>query len=90
MKPHWARTTWGRRGLFAALYAVCAATQDAVIDTVAILGVPAEQRGSLSGFMQAGMLGARALFGGGALWMASQWGERTVIALLIVAIGCPK
>jgi MFS transporter, PAT family, beta-lactamase induction signal transducer AmpG len=82
---------WSAQALIVILliHAVCAATQDAVIDTVAILGVPAEQRGSLSGFMQAGMLGARALFGGGALWMASQWGERTVIALLIVAIAVP-
>ena len=71
------------------IHAVCAATQDAVIDTVAILGVPSEERGSLSGFMQAGMLTSRALFGGGALWMATKFGESAVIGLLIAAIAVP-
>ena len=48
-------------------HALCAATQDVAIDALAITTVPEAERGSINGWMQAGMLLGRSLFGGGAL-----------------------
>ncbi|MBX2992651.1 MAG: MFS transporter [Bacteroidetes bacterium] len=68
------------------LHAITAATQDASIDALSIATVPSTERGSLNGWMQTGMLGGRALFGGGAL-LAAEWiGEGGVIILLVGAI----
>ncbi len=53
--------------VFLACHTFSAATQDVAIDALAIQTVPAERRGRLSGWMQAGMLLGRALFGGVAL-----------------------
>ncbi len=71
------------------MHAVAAATQDAAIDTLAVLSVPAEERGAINGWMQTGMLAARALFGGGAVLLASRIGDRGVVLLLIAAILLP-
>lgn len=68
------------------LHAITAATQDASIDALSIATVPAQERGSLNGWMQTGMLGGRALFGGGALLSAEWIGEGGVIILLVAAI----
>ncbi len=66
-------------------HAVLAATQDVSIDALCIRATPASERGSVNGWMQVGMLGARGLFGGAALY-AEQWvGTAGVIGALI---GC--
>lgn len=67
-------------------HAFCAATQDVAIDALAIQAVPESQRGVLNGWMQAGMLLGRSLFGGGALLVASTWGRQWVIGVLIACI----
>lgn len=68
------------------LHALCAATQDAAVDAYAVAVVPPEERGSLNGWMQAGMLVGRSLFGGGALLMASRLGSSATALLLVAAI----
>jgi MFS family permease len=65
------------------LHAFAAATQDASIDALSIFVVPSNERGAINGWMQAGMLGGRSLFGGGALLLTEYVGERAVVALLI-------
>lgn len=75
-------------GLLSALlvgHALFASTQDVSIDALAIATVPAEERGSINGFMQLGMLGARAAFGGLALYVEPYVGERAVLGALL---GC--
>jgi predicted MFS family arabinose efflux permease len=67
-------------------HAVSAATQDVAIDALAINVTPQEQRGSLNGSMQAGMLLGRSLFGGGALLAAAFLGWRWIFIGLIVCI----
>lgn len=68
------------------LHAFSAATQDVAIDALAINAVPADQRGLLNGAMQAGMLGGRSLFGGGALVAAAWFGWHAIVLLLIAWI----
>jgi len=68
------------------LHACAAATQDVGIDTLAIRLLPAEERGEANGWMQVGLLGARALFGGGALVAARSFGDTAVVLGLIAAI----
>ena len=65
-------------------HAVCAATQDVAIDALAIRSVPAAELGSLNGWMQAGMLLGRSVFGGGALIVAARVGFPTLIAAIAV------
>jgi len=67
-------------------HAIAAATQDAAIDSLAIVTVPAAERGAINGWMQVGMLGARAVFGGGAILMAEHIGRTGVLVLLIATI----
>jgi PAT family beta-lactamase induction signal transducer AmpG len=65
------------------LHAFFAATQDAAVDALCIATVPPVERGSLNGWMQVGMLSARAVFGGFVLTIEGYLGERfTFIALL--------
>jgi MFS family permease len=71
------------------LHGVAAATQDCAIDTLAIRAVPARERGAINGWMQVGMLGGRALFGGGAVLLAARIGQEAVIGWLVVAIAGP-
>ena len=66
-------------------HALFASTQDVSIDALAIATVPADERGSINGFMQLGMLGARAAFGGLALTVEPYVGERVVLGALL---GC--
>lgn len=70
------------------VHAIAAATQDASIDALSISVVPSSERGAINGWMQTGMLGGRALFGGGALLLANQMGITTVIVLLIAVVWC--
>ena len=67
------------------LHAFLAATQDASVDALCIATVPDHERGSLNGWMQAGMLTSRAVFGGVALRAETIWGTDVVLAGLI---GC--
>lgn len=68
------------------VHAFAAATQDAAIDTLAIRTIAAGERGAINGWMQLGMLVARALFGGGALLVAGRLGDGAVIAGLVAAV----
>jgi len=68
------------------LHAVSAATQDVAIDALAINSVPPAHRGLLNGAMQAGMLGGRSLFGGGALLVAAWLGWDWIVILLVAWI----
>ena len=56
------------------LHSVAAATQDVSIDALCIRATPAQERGSLNGWMQAGMLTSRAVLGGGSLVMMTYVG----------------
>jgi len=71
---------------FLLLHAVAAATQDVAIDALAIHAVPSQERGRVNGWMQAGMLLGRSLFGGVALVFLTQYDERWVLVFLIAAI----
>lgn len=73
-------------GVLLLLHAFSAATQDVAIDAMAINLVPERQRGSLNGYMQAGMLVGRSLFGGGALLVAAAGGIASVIVALVASI----
>ncbi len=64
-------------------HALCAATQDVAIDALAIQTVPEDERGSINGFMQAGMLLGRSVFGGGALMASRFVSFRAVVGLVI-------
>jgi MFS transporter (putative signal transducer) len=64
-------------------HAFAAATQDASIDALCISTVSVTERGAINGWMQAGMLAGRALFGGGALLLTEKLGQNVVVALLI-------
>ncbi len=67
-------------------HSFAAATQDVAIDGLAISTTPEGQRGSLNGWMQAGMLLGRSLFGGVALMVAAKLHPRAVPVGLLVAI----
>lgn len=69
-------------------HALCAATQDVAVDALCIANVSREERGSLNGWMQAGMLLGRAAFGGGALLLFEVADHRAVIAAMIAATWC--
>ncbi len=75
--------------LFSALllvHAFAASTQDVAIDALAIATTRPGERGGINGWMQAGMLLGRSLFGGVAL-VVDQWvGSGVVIAALIGTI----
>lgn len=68
------------------LHALAAATQDVSIDALAIRSTTADERGSINGWMQAGMLLGRSAFGGGALIVRNHYGDRAVVLLLACAI----
>lgn len=68
------------------IHSLAAATQDVSIDAMVINGVVKEERGILNGYMQAGMLIGRSLFGGGALMMLHSIGLQFVMLLMIVCI----
>jgi len=68
------------------LHAFAAATQDVAIDALAIAATPASERGSINGWMQAGMLLGRAGFGGGGLLIRARFGDRALVLALILVL----
>ncbi len=70
------------------VHAVAAATQDVAIDTLTIAVTRAGERGAVNGWMQAGMLLGRSLFGGVTLVVSAQAGTGPVIVALVAAIWC--
>lgn len=68
------------------LHALFASTQDVAIDALCISSVPSEERGSINGWMQVGMLVGRAAFGGGMLLLIDQFGRPLAFGLLIFSI----
>lgn len=68
------------------LHTVSAATQDVAIDALCISEVPESERGTVNGWMQAGMLAGRALFGGGAIVVTQYLDMQSIISLLMLFI----
>lgn len=66
------------------MHAFAAATQDVAIDALCIATTDPVERGRLNGWMQAGMLLGRAMFGGGALLLSRRVGHPAVVSLLIL------
>ncbi len=67
-------------------HAVAASIQDASIDTLAIHTIAEERRGVLNGWMQVGLLGARGVFGGGAVLAAVHVGRDAVVGVMLFVI----
>jgi MFS transporter, PAT family, beta-lactamase induction signal transducer AmpG len=73
--------------LFAALlflHSFSASIQDVSIDALAINSVSVNERGSINGYMQAGMLLGRSLLGGGALAVSGFLGWNWIFIFLIM------
>ncbi|MCB9056432.1 MAG: MFS transporter [Chitinophagales bacterium] len=68
------------------IHSLAAATQDVAIDAMVINTVATNERGMLNGYMQAGMLTGRSVFGGGALMMVPAIGLQNMLLLLIGSI----
>ena len=68
------------------LHAISAATQDVSVDALAINTVPEHSRGAINGYMQAGMLLGRSVFGGGALLASAYIGLHWVFIVLIACV----
>lgn len=68
------------------LHALSATIQDVAIDALAIRYVPRPERGFINGWMQAGMLIGRSIFGGGALLVADKFGWNWIFAGLILVV----
>ncbi len=73
-------------GVLLFIHSLCAATQDVAIDAMIIKVVAEKEKGLLNGFMQAGMLTGRSLFGGGALLLLNELGLPMIIGLMIMVI----
>ncbi len=69
-----------------AVHAFAAATQDVSIDALCIRSTSVEERGSINGWMQAGMLLGRSVFGGATLIVADLLGSDGMILLLVASI----
>jgi MFS family permease len=67
-------------------HALAAATQDVSIDALCISTVGPGQRGRVNGWMQAGMLLGRALFGGGALLLISRTSLVAAVVVLVAVL----
>jgi MFS family permease len=67
-------------------HAFAAATQDVAVDALCIGSIPERERGSTNGWMQAGMLAGRSLFGGGFLLLESRIGFGPVLIGLIACV----
>lgn len=65
------------------VHAFAAATQDVAIDALAIASTEPDERGTLTGWMQVGMLLGRSVFGGGVLWLGASLGQGVVVAGLV-------
>ncbi len=68
------------------LHSIFAATQDVSVDALVINITAPTEKGLLNGFMQAGMLLGRSLYGGGILIISQQIGLSVSVALLIISI----
>ena len=68
------------------LHSLCAATQDVSVDALVINVVAKHEKGMLNGYMQAGMLTGRSIFGGAALVLIPKIGLPVTIAVMIGAI----
>lgn len=68
------------------LHSMFAATQDVSVDALMINVVARKEKGKLNGYMQAGMLLARSLFGGAVLIFAQEMGLQPAVGLMIVSI----
>lgn len=68
-------------------HATAAATQDVAIDALAIRHGGAGERGSLNGWMQAGMLLGRGIFGGAVLLLHERGGTRAIVLALCAVLG---
>ncbi len=68
------------------LHTLSAATQDVAIDALCISTVPKSEQGVMNGWMQAGMLAGRSLFGGGAIMAAAYVGLPIVLTAMICVI----
>lgn len=67
-------------------HSLAAATQDVAVDGLAVAVTAEGERGALNGWMQAGMLLGRSLFGGAALVAAAHLGPRWVPVILLGAV----
>jgi len=68
------------------VHASAAATQDVAIDALAIRTTPAGELGSLNGWMQAGYLLGRGVFGGAVIALIDPLGSRGIAAALIATL----
>lgn len=68
------------------LHAFAAATQDVAIDAWAISITPAKERGGINGWMQAGMLVGRWLFGAGFLIVAQRIDDAAAVVSMVAVI----
>jgi MFS family permease len=68
------------------IHSLCAATQDVSVDALVINVVAGKEKGLLNGYMQAGMLAARSIFGGGVLIFTGRSGLPATIGLMILAV----
>lgn len=69
------------------VHATAAALQDVGIDALCIAVTEEDERGSVNGWMQAGMRAGMAVFGGGALVVAASAGPRAVVLMLVGLLG---
>ncbi|MBK7966175.1 MAG: MFS transporter [Bacteroidetes bacterium] len=68
------------------LHSLCAATQDVSVDALVINVVSKKETGLLNGYMQAGMLLGRSLFGGAALFFIPMIGLYYTVGIMILTI----
>ena len=73
-------------GLFLFIHSFAAASQDVSIDAMVINVIAKNERGKLNGFMNAGMLFGRSIFGGGTLIIAYALGLNYMLILLAAII----
>ena len=69
-------------GMFLFIHSFAAASQDVSIDAMVINVIAKHERGKLNGFMNAGMLIGRSIFGGGTLIIAYELGLNYMMVLL--------
>ncbi|MCB9868646.1 MAG: MFS transporter [Planctomycetes bacterium] len=69
------------------VHGFAAATQDVAIDGLAVATIPREERGSMNGWMQAGMMVGRAGFGGGGLLLREWAGNAGLVLALVGLLG---
>ena len=73
-------------GMFLFIHSFAAATQDVSIDAMVINVIVKNERGKLNGFMNAGMLVGRSVFGGGTIIIAYTLGLHHMLILLTAII----